>query len=189
MADKDSKLAPGVEMTRPTSQMDLERRLDEGFLPEGARRNNTEDEVLNPEVVVAPYKVEGNDTSGYLGVSSEYMTYANETEKPLTATEGPEAESLKLAQAGVAGVRKFKGVDNTPATEVGVGAAETLNTAVSGEGFSAALVDAPKDEVHSFVAGVEGPSGSQSTQTVTPAAVSTPGPATKTGTGQSRKSS
>lgn len=28
------------------------------------------------------YRVEGNDTSGYIGVSPEYMTYANETEKP-----------------------------------------------------------------------------------------------------------
>lgn len=28
------------------------------------------------------YRVEGNDTSGYIGVDPEYMTYANETEKP-----------------------------------------------------------------------------------------------------------
>lgn len=34
------------------------------------------------------YRVEGNDTSGYVGVSPEYMTYANKTEKPeLTDTE------------------------------------------------------------------------------------------------------
>lgn len=28
------------------------------------------------------FRVEGNDVSGYLGVDPEYMTYANETEKP-----------------------------------------------------------------------------------------------------------
>lgn len=33
------------------------------------------------------YRVEGNDTSGYIGVSPEYMTYANETEKPLLTSE------------------------------------------------------------------------------------------------------
>lgn len=33
------------------------------------------------------YRVEGNDTSGYIGVSPEYMTYANETEKPLLTSQ------------------------------------------------------------------------------------------------------
>lgn len=33
------------------------------------------------------YTVEGNDTSGYIGVSPEYMTYANETEKPLLTAQ------------------------------------------------------------------------------------------------------
>lgn len=131
--------------TRPTSQIDLERRLDEGFLPESARRDNTKDDVLNPEKVNAPYATDEHDTSAYLGVSAEYMQYANETEKPLEATEGPEFESLKLQRLGVAGVRKTEGLDTEPATEVGVGSTETLNTVSSGENFSAQLVDAPKD--------------------------------------------
>lgn len=43
-----------------------------------------------PEVEVdgRDYRVEGNDISGYVGVDPEYMTYANETDRPLnTALE------------------------------------------------------------------------------------------------------
>lgn len=141
MADNDK-----VEVdNRPTSQKDLEARLERDHLPEGVLVDNTSDDVRNPEVVNAPYATEEHDTSGYLGVSPEYMQYANETDKPLTATEGPEAEALKRLQGGVAGVRKFVDLRSEPATEVGVVAGETLNTAVSGEGYSAKLVDAPKD--------------------------------------------
>ena len=141
MADKDK-----VEVdNRPTSQKDLEARLERDHLPEGVLVDNTADDVRNPEVVNAPYATEEHDTSGYLGVSPEYMQYANETDRPLTATEGPEAEALKRLQGGVAGVRKFVDPRSEVATEVGVVADESLNTAVSGEGYSAKLVDAPKD--------------------------------------------
>jgi hypothetical protein len=125
--------------------VDLEARLERDHLPAGLLVDNTEDEVRNPEKVVAPYAVEGNDTSGYRGVSQEYMTYANETEKPHTPDEGPEAEAQKRLELGVADVRKTVGLKSEPATEVGVTDTETLNTAVSGEGYSAKLVDAPKD--------------------------------------------
>lgn len=142
MADNKDK----VEVdNRPTSQIDLERRLERDHLPEGVLVDNTSDDVRNPEVVNAPYATDEHDTSGYLGVSSEYMQYANETDKPLTADEGPEAEALKRLQGGVAGVRKTVDLRSDPATEVGVAASESLNTAVSGEGYSAKLVDAPKD--------------------------------------------
>lgn len=142
MAD-DNKTEKVEVDNRPTSQKDLEARLANGFGPE--RLDNSENDVLNPEKVNAPYATKDMDTSGYLGVSSEYMQYASDVHKPLTATEGPEAESLKLLQGGVAGVRKTVPVDNTPATEVGVGDRETVNTVTSGEGYSAKLVDAPKD--------------------------------------------
>lgn len=33
------------------------------------------------------YRVEGNDTRGYVGVDPEYQTYANETEKPLNTSQ------------------------------------------------------------------------------------------------------
>lgn len=39
--------------------------------------------VEEPVIEGRDYRVEGNDVGGYLGVSPEYMTYANETEKPL----------------------------------------------------------------------------------------------------------
>ncbi len=41
------------------------------------------------EIVVdgRDYRVEGNDISGYVGVDPEYMTYANETEKPLNTAQ------------------------------------------------------------------------------------------------------
>lgn len=149
---------------RPTSQKDLEARLERDHLPADLLIDNTEDEVRNPEKVVAPYAVEGNDTSGYLGVSHEYMTYANETEKPHTADEGPEAESLKRLQGGVANVRKTVGLKSEPATEVGVSDAETLNTAASGEGYSAKLVDAPKDFQGTMTTELPGP-GAEPTPT------------------------
>jgi hypothetical protein len=44
------------------------------------------------------YATEDTDTSGYIGVSPEYMTYANDTEAPLTAEEGAEAELLEIQQ-------------------------------------------------------------------------------------------
>lgn len=142
MADNKDK----VEVdNRPTSQIDLERRLERDHLPEGVLVDNTSDDVRNPEVVNAPYATEEHDTSGYLGVSSEYMQYANETEKPLTADEGAEAEALKRLQGGVANVRKTVDLRAEPTTEVGVASGETVNTATSGEGYSAKLVDAPKD--------------------------------------------
>lgn len=39
--------------------------------------------VEEPVIEGRDYRVEGNDVGGYLGVSPEYMTYANDTEKPL----------------------------------------------------------------------------------------------------------
>lgn len=33
------------------------------------------------------FRVEGNDTSGYVGVSAEYRTYANEINKPISSEE------------------------------------------------------------------------------------------------------
>jgi hypothetical protein len=37
---------------------------------------------MSEEVDGRDFSVPGNDTSGYIGVSPEYMTYANETERP-----------------------------------------------------------------------------------------------------------
>lgn len=86
--------------------------------------------------VNAPYAVEDNDTSNYVGVSPEYMTYANDTEKPLRAEEGLEKEledqfldgdRFKVAQA-------VSAEDN--ATQGGGSVHQTVYPAVSGEAFT-----------------------------------------------------
>lgn len=56
------------------------------------------------------FRVEGNDVDGYIGVSAEYRTYANETEKPyvtdgeveamLASGQLTDAEMLTLQVAG-----------------------------------------------------------------------------------------
>lgn len=143
MAD-DKKDTVEVD-NRPTSQKDLEARLAVDHLPESARQDNTKNDVLNPEKVNAPYATKEHDTRSYRGVSAEYMQYANDTEKPLEATEGPEAEALKRLSAGTPSVRKSNPLDTTLRTEVGVAATETLNTAVSGGDYSSKLVDAKPD--------------------------------------------
>lgn len=53
-----------------------------------ARKKKDEDGA-NPETEVdgRDYRVEGNDTTHYVGTSPEYMTYANETEAPYVGTD------------------------------------------------------------------------------------------------------
>jgi hypothetical protein len=48
------------------------------------------------------FGVEGNDLSGYIGVSPEYMTYADDTHKPYSTDEEvlPPAEQLMFAEDG-----------------------------------------------------------------------------------------
>lgn len=43
------------------------------------------DEEKTPEA--RAFAVEGNDLSGYVGVSPEYRTYANETDKPMLSDD------------------------------------------------------------------------------------------------------
>jgi hypothetical protein len=177
MADKDK-----VEVdNRPTSQIDLERRLERDHLPEGVLVDNTKDDVRNPEVVNAPYATETTDTSGYLGVSPDYMTYSHDTDKPLTADEGPEAEALKRLQGGVAGVRKFVDLRAEPSTAVGVAASESLNTAVSGESYSAKLVDVAPDYQGTASGDVAAGPGAEPTTTTKTTAPSARASAPKTG--------
>lgn len=66
----------------PASQVDLEERRSEDYVNPAIL--STSDEAASRE---APqdgrdYTVEGNELDGYVGVSPEYMNYANETEKP-----------------------------------------------------------------------------------------------------------
>lgn len=69
-------------LTLPTSQIDLERRqaIEAG-----------EEEAVVGEA--RSYAVEGNELDAYVGVSPEYMTYADDTQKPFLAEgDGPEAQ-------------------------------------------------------------------------------------------------
>lgn len=52
---------------------------------------------------VNQYAVEGNDLSGYVGVSPEYATYANETEKPSLTDEEAEAAEAQSEPSEVWG--------------------------------------------------------------------------------------
>jgi hypothetical protein len=63
-------------LTKPTSQLDLERRAAVGF-------STVVNPQLDPNQVNAPYAVEGNETANYKGVDADRMTYASDTEKPL----------------------------------------------------------------------------------------------------------
>lgn len=141
MADDDKKETVEVD-NRPASQIDLERRLANNFEPE--RVSNTDENWANPEVVQASFVGDGNDTTHFKGVGQEYMNYASVEGQPFEPDEGPEAESIKRLQGGVAAVRKTQPpADREPA--VGVDRLQTLNTAASGEGYTAGLVDAEPD--------------------------------------------
>lgn len=77
MAKEKKKEEPEVEFTAPTSQADLERRLDEDYVSDAALPDN----VINPN----PFGAED-----YAGTDPIYQNYANEQHKPLRAEEGPD---------------------------------------------------------------------------------------------------
>jgi hypothetical protein len=64
-----------------------EQRANEGKTPD------------TPEVVKAPYAVEGNETDAFTGVSPEYATYSGEFGKPYLAPEGPTVDLEEEAAA------------------------------------------------------------------------------------------
>lgn len=135
-------MAKAPQRTPSSDELDYQRRLDENFAPEV--RSTTGE----PVEVYAPFTVEDNDTSAYVGVSPEYMTYADDTHKPLRADGGVEADRE-------ARIFDTVPVVATPATEVfdqdtstqGAGASSDLvYTAASGEGFTAQKAEAPAEE-------------------------------------------
>lgn len=72
--------------SKPSSQLDLERRLASDN--ESSRVVSTSDAYVGPTSTEGrDFRVEGNDTSSYIGTSPEYQTYANETEAPLESDE------------------------------------------------------------------------------------------------------
>lgn len=120
-------------ITRPTTQLDLEARQKRDNLPVT--------EQVDPNATNAPYAVEGNDTSGYIGVDPDKMTYANDTEAPLRGT-GAEDKVAKEQLSGYA-----YGEDPKPKGEQTLGSgssAPLVGVTTSGESTTHKMVDREK---------------------------------------------
>lgn len=77
----------------PATQVDLEERLANGN--ESSAVLSTADnykQAVEEDENAREYTVEGNNTDDYVNVDPIYQTYANETEAPARAEEGPEAD-------------------------------------------------------------------------------------------------
>jgi hypothetical protein len=72
LTDQDDK----PYLVKPTAQLDLERRLEDGYVP---------DAVTGNTVTVNPNPFGADD---YVGTDPIYQNHANETEKPLASQEG-----------------------------------------------------------------------------------------------------
>lgn len=116
-----------------TDELDYKRRQEEGDPTPPARL------VGGVTAVHSPYAVNGNDTSAYVGVSPEYMTYANETEKPLRAASGveKEREDAALADVPVVAQAAVSKLDGNHATQGGGSSTDLVYTQHSGEDFTA----------------------------------------------------
>lgn len=120
-----------------TGELELEARLKSGDVSSPIRR--LESDVAQPAEVYAPFAVEGNDTTDYVGVSPEYMTYASDTEKPSRAKAGAlkEAEAVVLDNPTPVAAPKKTEVQHTAG---GGSSQELVYTATSGEGYAAQQV-------------------------------------------------
>jgi hypothetical protein len=134
---------PDTTRTPSTDEVDYQRRLDEGF------KADTLSTTGEPTEVYAPFAVEGNDTSAYVGVSPEYMTYASETEAPSRATEGVEGqrEARALDAPPVVAAAPTTALDEDTSTQGSGASSDLVYTAASGEGFTAQKAVAPEPEV------------------------------------------
>lgn len=143
--------AGSPEDNRPRSQVDLEQRLAADFSPRKMGEQLSEQEKLGTPV---SYAVEGNDTSGYIGVSPEYMTYASATEAPLQGTEGAEAQAGYLQTQPLRQVKTEKVEEGKQIT--GVGSSDpVIYSEVSGEIFKTEQVTVKDGEEPDTVEDVE----------------------------------
>lgn len=146
-------------------ELDYQARIDAG----GVTPSNTDNA---PVEVYAPYAVEGNDTSAYVGVSAEYMTYANETDRPFRAESGTEKVREEAALSNPTPVRVGTTLEGEQTQGQG-STGETVYTATSGEGFVAPQA-VPSDNVEPATESVTepgspaSPSTSKGDTTVTP---------------------
>ncbi len=135
------KEAEGVQLdVPPTSQVDLKRRLEQDGVA-GEHPLDSDDDSVNPTKQRDLFAVEGNDTDHYIGVSEEYRTYANDTEKPYPF-EGAEGDEVKR-QMDVYAVGKPV-VAETEHTKGGGSTYETVTTHESGGATQPDVVDREK---------------------------------------------
>lgn len=121
-----------------TAELDLQRRQEEEQ-DESARLSALQGGAGQVSEANAPYAVEDNDTSNYVGVSPEYMTYASDTEKPMRAEEGALA-ALEEKALQATPVRQASVKENNQTQGEGT-TFETVYPATSGEGFTSEKVE------------------------------------------------
>lgn len=93
-----------VVYTKPTSQLDLERRL--------ANDNESSLAVVQAVNNGNPFGVE---EEAYVNVDPIYQNYADDTHKPLEAEEGPEKDALDAYKADIAAITQpDPATDNKP---------------------------------------------------------------------------
>jgi len=127
--------AKSEEPTRwPSSEeVAYEARRAEGFASESRGG------VVQPVDVYAPFAVEGNDTTNFVGVSPEYMTYAGVGGQPLRADGGVLAEVEGDIFDNPPVVKVAAPPAESTATQGAGTSSEPVYTATSGQGFTAAL--------------------------------------------------
>lgn len=96
-------MADKPQYAKPASQVDLEERLKNGNRSQAILSTADSFEPAKPGEERS-YAVEGNKLDGYVGVSGEYATYANETEAPL-AGKGVEQDVLESFGESYAGAK------------------------------------------------------------------------------------
>lgn len=103
-----------AQYSQPASQIDLEERLANGN--KSFRELSTSDTYEGPKddnPEGRDYRVEGNDTTQYIGTSAEYATYANDTEAPLGAADEEESAEAQVfrefAESPVPAVLRVEG--------------------------------------------------------------------------------
>lgn len=96
----------------PASQVDLDARIEDGNASTRELSTSETYKGNTEESEHAPYEVEGNDVSQYIGTDPVYANYANDTEAPL-AVEGddnPEGEIFdNFVKSSLPGPLKVEG--------------------------------------------------------------------------------
>lgn len=134
MADTDED-----QQTRwpSNAELDLKQRLEESQ-DESARLSALQGGAGQVSEVSQRFATEDTDTSEYVGVSPEYMTYADDRQKPFAAEDGPLAELEDKAKQATPVREVVAKADNQ--TEGGGSTYESVYSATSGEDFSAETV-------------------------------------------------